>query len=223
MEPIRVVHSSDVLCVWAYVGQVRMDRLSQEFPSEVAVEYRYVSVFGNAREKLEERWRDKGGLAAYAEHVGSVVAKFDHVRLSPEAWTRVAPTSSMPAHLLLCAIRLLERAGLAAAGAQTATAWQVREAFFRDGRDVSDMEVLRELAREAGLDVGALDAHLASGRAHAELARDLDLAREQDIQVSPTLTLNDGRQRLSGNVGYRTIAANVREILEKPVEEASWC
>jgi predicted DsbA family dithiol-disulfide isomerase len=223
MEPIRVVHSSDVLCVWAYVGQIRMDRLAKEFPREVAVEYRYVSVFGSGREKLEERWRLKGGLAAYAEHVRDVVAKFEHVRLSPDTWALVAPASSMPAHLLLCAVRLLEREGLAAAGAQAAAAWRVREAFFRDARDVSDQEVLQAIAGEAELDRSALDALLRSGRAHAELARDLDAAREQDVRVSPTLVLNDGRQRLSGNVGYRAIAANVREILEKPVEEASWC
>ncbi len=218
-----MVHSSDVLCVWAYVGQVRMDRLAHEFPSEVAVEYRYVSVSSATPGKLGERWRDKGGLAAYAEHVGSVVAKFDHVRLSPEA---VDPRGA----------DLVDARAPPALRGTAAGASGPRRRGRPDGGGLAGARGLlprrsRRLrsggaqgARQGGrAGRGRARRPLASGRAHAGSARDLDLAREQDIRVSPTLTLNDGRQRLSGNVGYRTIAANVREILEKPVEEASWC
>jgi hypothetical protein len=35
--------------------------------------------------------------------------------------------------------------------------------------------------------------------------------------------LNEGRQHLNGNVGYRVIEANVRELLHKPADEMSWC
>ena len=41
--------------------------------------------------------------------------------------------------------------------------------------------------------------------------------------MSPTLSLNEDRQRLAGNVGYRVIEANVRELLEGPAPEGSWC
>jgi hypothetical protein len=44
-----------------------------------------------------------------------------------------------------------------------------------------------------------------------------------DVKVSPTLIFNDDRQRLTGNVGYRIIEANVRELLRAPEREASWC
>ncbi|MDP2316419.1 MAG: DsbA family protein [Pseudomonadota bacterium] len=223
MEPLRITHFSDVLCVWAYVTQVRMDKLVEEFGSEVAIDYRYVSVFGFARDKLEERWRGKGGLAAYGEHVAGVVGQFEHVPFHRDLWSRVVPISSMPAHLLLCAVRLLEREGRAAPGSQRDAAWHVRQACFRDARDISDQAVLVQIAGELGLDVEAIAAHLAAGRAHAELARDADLTREQDIRVSPTVILNEGRQRMSGNVGYRVLVANVREVLKRPAMEASWC
>jgi predicted DsbA family dithiol-disulfide isomerase len=129
----------------------------------------------------------------------------------------------MPAHLLLCAIRLIERKGGLAAGAQRQACHRVREAFFREARDISSQTVLDEIVRELGLDTNAITAAFESGRAHAELASDLQLAREQDIRVSPTLSLNEGRQRLSGNVGYRVIVANVRELLERPEPLSSWC
>jgi predicted DsbA family dithiol-disulfide isomerase len=221
--PVRLTHFSDILCVWAYAGQVRMDELAQEFGDRVEVEYRLTPVFGVARDKLAERWKDKDGLAGYARHVRDIVAGFPHVKLHDDTWARVAPLSSTPGHLVLAAIRALEAAGRAPRGAYAAAAWRMREAFFRDARDTSRREVLLEIVGEAALDVAALQDMLASGAAHAALARDDLQARELDIRVSPTIVMNDGRQRLNGNVGYRVIAANLRELLERPAVQHSWC
>jgi len=43
------------------------------------------------------------------------------------------------------------------------------------------------------------------------------------VSSSPTLLLNEGRQRLVGNVGYRILEANVRELFERPGVQQSWC
>jgi len=51
----------------------------------------------------------------------------------------------------------------------------------------------------------------------------LDLARTHSIQASPTLLFNEGRQRLSGNVGYRIIEANIRDLIEGAPGQLSWC
>jgi hypothetical protein len=37
------------------------------------------------------------------------------------------------------------------------------------------------------------------------------------------LLFNEGRQRLTGNVGYRIIEANIRELLEGAPGQLSWC
>jgi len=34
---------------------------------------------------------------------------------------------------------------------------------------------------------------------------------------------NEGRQVLTGNVGYRVIEANVRELLHTLANQSSWC
>ncbi|MCX5743202.1 MAG: DsbA family protein [Proteobacteria bacterium] len=219
---IQISHFSDVLCVWAYIAQRRMDELRQEFGDQVTVDYRHVSVFGFARASLEARWKDKGGLAGYAAHVGSVIAKFDHVALHPDAWARVAPTSSWPAHLVLAAMRSLEATGEMPPGAGVALAWRIREAFFRDARDIARADVLDDLVEPDGR--AAVRELLATGVAHAQLARDYELARELDVHVSPSIVMNEGRQHLNGNVGYRLIAANLRELLERAdPAQMSWC
>ncbi|TFH23453.1 MAG: disulfide bond formation protein DsbA [Myxococcales bacterium] len=227
MQPIRITHFSDVLCVWAYVSQIRIDELRKTFGEAVEVDFHFVSVFGDTRGKLEKAWGGRGGARAYSDHVKGVAARFDHVRVHDEIWTRDAPCSSMPAHLLLSAARILEArehgGGVRPAGLFERTAWAVREAFFRDLVDISSREALLAIAADEGLSVQEVEWLLDNGQAHARLAADLDLVREHSIQASPTLVFNEGRQRLTGNVGYRIIEANVRELIESPPGEHTWC
>ena len=131
MEPIRITRFSDTLCVWAYVSQVRMDELQKNFPGSVAVDTRYFHVFGNVADKIDAAWKDRGGLRGYREHVRSVVDKFAHVTLHAQAWERSAPHSSMPSHLFLCAVRLLDSSEGAPGGLLARAEWAVREAFFK--------------------------------------------------------------------------------------------
>ena len=42
MEPIRIIHFSDVLCVWAYVSQIRYDELMSNFAGRVSIDYRFL-------------------------------------------------------------------------------------------------------------------------------------------------------------------------------------
>lgn len=225
MEPVRIFYFSDVLCVWAYIAQIRMDELKANFEDRVAIAYHFVPVFGNAREKLENRWRDRGGLKAYSDHVHEVVQKFDHVTVHPEIWVRVIPPSSTSCHLFLHAIQLLETKGILDPSDRNfkQAVWAFREAFFTRLADISDRKTQFELAETLGLPTAAIQAQIDSGAAYAQLSRDFDLVKEQTVTVSPTLIFNEGRQRLNGNVGYRVIEANIRELLNNPAGEQSWC
>jgi predicted DsbA family dithiol-disulfide isomerase len=215
--PVSVQYFSDVLCVWAYVGQVRLDELEQAFGSEVAVDCHFLTVFGDARGKLRAGWSDRGGGSGYAAHVRAVVDQFDHVELHPDTWAKIVPTSSLGCHLFLAAVKLHDPRSFRGA------ARRVREAFFQEGRDVSLRRTQLEVAEALGLHVPDIESYLSSGRAHAEFSRGLLLARQLGVEMSPTYVFADGRQRLVGNVGYRVIEANVREILRDPDPGHSWC
>ncbi len=225
MEPIRIFYFSDVLCVWAYIAQIRLDELKTTFQDKIAIAPHFVPVFGNAREKLENRWRDKGGLKGYSDHVHTVVKKFDHITLHPDIWTVVVPPSSTSCHLFLQAIQLLEIKGLVQPSEQVfeKATWAFREAFFTKLANVSDRNVQFAIAEELGLPIAAIQEQIDTGEAYALLSKDFDLVKEHGVTVSPTLIFNEGRQRLNGNVGYRVIEANIRELLHNPPDEQSWC
>ena len=224
MDKVKIQHFSDVLCVWAYVSQIRVDELKQQFGDHVEMDYHFVHVFGHAHQKLEAQWSQKGGARAYGDHVKEVVGKFDHVPVHEDIWVRDAPRSSLPAHLFLSAIKLLEPQ--VDADGNTAferAAWAVREGFFRDLVDVSQRRELLGIAEHLALPVAEIETILDKGAAHALLSEDIAMARDQSVRASPTLLFNEGRQVLTGNVGYRVIEANVRELLRVPVDQSSWC
>lgn len=225
MEPIRISYFSDVLCVWAYIAQIRLEELKATFEDKICIDYHFVPVFGVAREKLENRWRDRGGLKGYSDHVLEVAKKFNHITVHPQIWSQVTPVSSTSCHLFLHAIQLLETQGLikSPSNAFATATWALREAFFGKLANVADRKVQFDIAKELGLPIAKIKAQIDSGEAYAALTKDFELVKEHTVTVSPTLIFNEGRQRLNGNVGYRVIEANIRELLHNPPGEQSWC
>jgi predicted DsbA family dithiol-disulfide isomerase len=229
MSRITVTYFSDVLCVWAYVAQARIDAIKRTFPGEVRLDYRFCSVFGDTRVKIGEGWRDRDGFAGYGRHVAGVVQKFEHVALNPQAWTSVQPTSSVSPHLFLSAVLEWERTRLPAVAEPEplifeSVMWALRRGFFQDGLDISQQHVQRELARPFGVDLSAVGQVIEDGSAFARLSSDYQSADRMRIEGSPTFVLNEGRQKLFGNVGFRVIEANIKEVLRDPnQDQASWC
>lgn len=222
---IDIEHYSDVLCVWAYIAQARLIELRNNLGDQVQINYRFLRVFGDVQGKMASQWASRGGLSAYAAHVQEVAAGFEHLQLHPEAWLRNTPTSSVPAHLVLCGVRVLSLEDPQRFPQQLIEDFltQLRTAFFIEVLDVSALQQLLEVAERAGIPVAELERVLNSGAAHAQLAADLAESVRCDVKASPTMIFNEGRQTLAGNVGYRVIEANVRELLRRPGEQQSWC
>lgn len=229
---VRIDCFTDLLCIWAYVAEIKLDELRRQFNDRVAIHPHFIPLFGDTREKLARGWAERGGAAAYGRHVLEVAARFPHVEVHPEIWTRNVPPSSGSAHLYLKAVEVLQENGDLAAGPRPEyqgrslveeLASRLRRAFFRDLRNIAETGCLAEVAGELGLPTASIRACIDDGSAFAALCRDLELRERQHIVGSPTYVLNEGRQILYGNVGYRIIEANVEELLEDNRDRASWC
>lgn len=232
LSPVRISYFSDALCVWAYIGQVRIDELKRTFTDQISVEYRFTPIFGAPQHKIGFKWQDRGGFEGYGEHVRKVGRNFEHISINNQTWSKCRPTSSAVCHQYAKAVQNLEHSGqISAEGVAEFDGrslfeellWRMRLAFFRDARDISHMEALNQLAADLSLPVDAIDKEIISGRAMAELCRDAELSNEYHIEGSPTLVLNEGRQKLYGNVGYRILEANVKEVLNNPHPQVTWC
>ena len=72
MSVVQVSYFSDVLCIWAYATQARIDAVKEKFGSTVQMDYRFCSVFGDVAGKINSTWRDKGEYEGFASHVQKV-------------------------------------------------------------------------------------------------------------------------------------------------------
>lgn len=223
-KPVSVQFFSDILCVWAYIGQTRLDQLVRDCGDQLSLSLHFMSVFGDVEGKMQKSWEHRGGVQAYNAHVQQACEAFPEIAVHPECWTRSTPRSSMSTHIYLCAIKCLAEQERCPSDALWQATHIVRERFFVAAEDISTKPVLEQVVEELGLGSETVNEVIRKGEAHAVLSRDFDLVRDNDVRVSPTFAFNDWRQRLQGNVGYRLIHANVRELLERPTDQqASWC
>lgn len=57
MSEIEITYFSDVLCVWAYVAQARIEAVKEKFGKSVRIEQRFCSVFGEPPRRLRRPGR----------------------------------------------------------------------------------------------------------------------------------------------------------------------
>ena len=215
---IDIDYFSDVLCVWAWIAQPRLEELEKQWGDRISIRHHFVDIFGDCEKKIPARWGETDGYQKFAAHVKHSAEPFDEAVINEGIWMASRPRSSAQAHLVLRAADLV-----AGSGRMCDLALRVRSAFFVEAQDVSNLDLLLELASETGIDAGQVRQSLNDGSAIAALTSDLRKAAEQGVRGSPTWVLNEGRQVIYGNVGYRVLNANVEELINRPIEEASWC
>ena len=229
MSTVDITYFSDVLCVWAYASQARIDAVKGKFGDAVRVEHRFCSVFGDTERKIAATWKDKGGYEGFNAHLRHVGERFPHIEVHPEIWLKTRPLTSASAHLFMKAVQQWEPESGAtgnhsAPGIFDRVMWAFRCAFFRDCRDISRWDIQCEIAEALGADIGAIEERIHDGIAFARLAADYQDADKMRIEGSPSFVLNEGRQKLYGNIGFRVLEANIQELLRAPrADEASWC
>ncbi len=169
VRPMRIDFVSDVVCPWCVIGlrglQLALERLRDEVRAEIHLHpFELNPAMGPDGQNIAEHIAEKYGstpeqstaarqtISERAASVGFAVATNDQSRIF----------STFDAH------RLLHMA--AESGDPLALKHQLFEAYFTDGRNVSDHRVLLDAAEAAGLDRDEAAQVLESG-AHADTVR----------------------------------------------------
>lgn len=216
--PLVIDYYTDVLCVWAWIAQRRIEELQDEWGGKVDLRCHYMDVFGDTASKMAEQWQSRGGYEGFGQHVVDSAKPFDNAPVNEGIWRDVRPLTSGNSHLVLKAAQLAASAAVSAD-----LALLLRRSFFVDAMDIGRIDVLLSLAAQSGLDVEKIQLYLENGQAMAALQRDYHMAQKMGLKGSPSWVMNGGRQVLFGNVGYRILSANVKEILAHPANDVSWC
>jgi len=218
---------SDAICPWCFIGKRRLDRaLASEVGEGVALRWRPFMLYPNAPKEGWDRFEflqrrygdnaDKGRiperLRREAEDAG-IELRYDLIQRTP---------NTLMAHRLMdwfyAASRVSrsdgsldvegtsEVADIAAGLAQHKVAEVLFQGYFCRGMNVGDVDVLIDLATEAGANsVDGLRAYLLSDKGTSEVHEQLSRAPELDIAGVPGYWLG-GRFLLPGAQSEDTIA-----------------
>jgi len=229
MGVVEITYFSDILCIWAYASQARIDAVKRKYGDTVRIQHRFCSVFGDTAAKIPSTWKDKGGYEGFNSHLRQVAERFSHIETHPEIWLKTRPPTSASTHLFLKAVQLCDHeSGItrtqSAGSIFDQVLWAFRCAFFRDCRDIARWDIQCEIAKTFGADIVAIEQCIDNGIAFARLVSDYQDAEKMRIEGSPSFVLNEGRQKLYGNIGFYLMEANIQELLRAPrADEASWC
>lgn len=225
-DKINIDYYSDVLCVWAYIAQIRLDELNKSLSQSVSITPHFISLFANTEQRIGNGRKNKGGFDGFAEHVQHAVEPYPHSPVNQNVWTHCRPSTSANAHLFIRAFDLaLNSLDEHATNSELLDTfiWKVRCAFFQDAKDISQFDVLQDIVKSCDVDVSTVMRFIENGKALAAIMAENQLKETLKLEGSPTYVFNNGRQKLYGNVGYKIIEANINELLSNDSNSASWC
>jgi len=167
---------------------------------------------------MAEQWGSRGGYEGFGQHTIEAAAPYDNAPVNKDVWKHIRPLTSANAHVVLKAVELMYSADIS-----EKLLILIQKSFFVDCLDIGQLETVIALAEGVGLERCKIKSSIDNGKATAALMQDYKNAKDLNIQGSPSWLMNNGRQTLFGNVGYRILNANIKEVLEHPAQEASWC
>jgi predicted DsbA family dithiol-disulfide isomerase len=199
---MRVEIWSDVVCPWCYIGKRRFDTAVERVMADPSVELDLEVVYRpyqldptapqGSTQPVAEAYAKKFGGAERAEqilhHVTNVAAESGiEFRMD-----RALRANTLTAH------RVIWFAGVAAGPTvQAAVKERLLEAYFTDGADVGDPQVVTDCAVDAGLDRDAVAALLAGDGGTGEVMEEIAQAAAHGITAVPTYVI-DGEWAIPG-------------------------
>ncbi len=209
---------SDVVCPWCYIGKRRWETAAAALADEVDLQVVFrpyqldpTASPGSATPVIEAYAKKFGGHERAAAIIAQVteVAAGDGLEFHME---RALRANTLLAHRLLW---LAE-----ATGHQYALKERLLQAYFCDGADVGDRDVLAGLAEDVGMAGDRVRAFLDSDDGTDHVRSMLQYAADAEITAVPTFVL-DGRWSVPGAQDADTFINVIRRLLARKEQEAA--
>ncbi len=211
LKHVKLDILSDPICPWCYIGKANLDRALAAIPGHpIVIEWHPFQLNPDMpregvdrRAYLENKFGGKeGAVRAYApvvEHAekAGLTINFDAMERTP---------NTLDAH------RLIHWSGIE--GRQTAAVSALFRAYFKDGRDIGNAEVLADIADEIGMDASVILRLLKSDE-DADLIRERDThSREMGVNSVPTFIVAN-KHAVAGAQSTELWTKVITEIMEQ--------
>jgi len=208
LKPLRLDIVSDVVCPWCYIGKKRIEDALRLVP-DVPVDVRWRPFFLNPWVPREGISREDylttkfGSVDAYKGIAGRVVAAADEEGLNYRPDLVKRQPNTIDCHRL---IHWADREGKAAEMKQ-----RLMELYFRDGGDLTDINVLVQAAADVGLEADDVRKRLATDEDVALISGWAQEAADKGISGVPTFVFAQ-KYAVSGAQAPELLARAIRQV-----------
>lgn len=208
LKPLVIDVVSDVVCPWCYIGKHRIEQALELVP-DVPVELHWRPFFLNPWVPREGISREQylttkfGSVDAYKGIAGRVVAAAEQEGLSYRPDLVARQPNTIDCHRL---ILWAEAIGQAAAMKQ-----RLMELYFRDGGDLTEIDVLVQAAAYCGLDPDDVRRRLATDEDVARVSAQAEEAAAKGISGVPTYVFAQ-KYAVSGAQDPQLLARAIRQV-----------
>lgn len=188
-HPITIDIVSDIVCPWCWLGKQYVDAAIKQFPdmdvqinwrpfmldADVPSEglpYQYYMKKKFGGDRTEQFKAMKKNLVEAAGPAG-IEFNFDDIPVRP---------NTLKAH---CLLKLATTQGKSAAASEA-----LFKAFFQDGKDVGDNQVLMQIAKNIGMDSASIQKFTSANNDKAEIQSELAYFQELGVSSVPTFIYN---------------------------------
>ena len=174
---------SDPICPWCYIGKTHLDRALEQVPDHpFTIEWHpfqlnpdMPSEGMDRREYLERKFGGKDGAVRVYSQIGQHA---EDMGLDMDLGAIQRTPSTINAH------RLIHWAGIE--GKQTFVVMALFKAYFKEGRDISDIDVLADIADAGDMDAAVVRKLLASDSDVKEISDRDAHSRSMGVNSVPT-------------------------------------
>ena len=207
---------SDVVCPWCYIGKRRFETAAAELRDEVDLHVVYrpyqldpTASPGTSQPVIEAYAKKFGGL----ERATEIIEHVTEIAAGEGLTFRM--DKALRANTLL-AHRLLFLAE--STGHQYELKERLLKAYFVDGLNIANPEVLADCAADVGMQRDSVQAFLIGDDGVSEVQAMLRVAAESEITAVPTFVF-DGRWSVPGAQDAETFVNVIRRLLQRRSEE----
>ncbi|MGY4307489.1 putative DsbA family dithiol-disulfide isomerase [Bradyrhizobium sp. USDA 4369] len=208
LKPLTIDVVSDVVCPWCYIGKRRIEEALKLVP-DVPVEVNFRPFFLNPWVPREGISREQylttkfGSVEAYKGIAGRVVAAAAQEGLSYHPDLVARQPNTIDCH------RLIRWAG--DIGKAPEMKQRLMELYFRDGGDLTDVNVLVQAAADCGLDADVVRKMLATDQDVELVSAQAQEAAEKGISGVPTYVFAQ-KYAVSGAQDPQMLARAIRQV-----------
>ena len=203
--------TSDFVCPWCYIGEVRLEKALKQIDSGVKVRRAWRPYELNPdmpgggmdrKEYLTKKFGSAERLNEIDERLKALGAD-DGIDMHPDL-IRISPNTRMAHRVMWLAAK---------DGKADALARLIFKSYFTEGRNIGDADLLAELAGKVGLDVKATRLFLAGTEGLEEVKQMEQEAKDRGINAVP-FTVIGGSEEMHGALEVHDIVDSLHTALK---------